>query len=179
MEIKFSGSPNDLRNDLRIINALEKSGLLARGISFTIDSVEVFPQFPDDSVRCVITIYNLDPINYYILDPQKMGEAYYSFYNRGLVFTRHETGYESDFRGMYNSKYGTITEEDFSLLEANSSLTFAFSSTDYFISFSGIYRCTFNIRYRGSNLDLNQPNGRIWVGNVSSSIDNIAIEIEY
>ncbi len=179
LEIRFAGFSNDLRNDSRIINALKNSGLLFSGITFTIDSVEVFDFFPYDSVRCVISVYNPDPINYYILDPQKMGETYYSLYNGGLVFTRHETGYETGFEGIYHSEYGTITEEDFSLLKANSSLSFAFSSTTYFISFSGIYKCTFNLRYRGSNIDLNQPDGRIWIGNVSSSIDNIVIEIEY
>ena len=178
MEIRYTGYSSDLRNDPRIINALKNSGLLCSGISFKIDSVEVFDLFPYDSVYCVITIHNLDPINYYILDPKKMGEAYYSLYNRGLVFTRHETGYVSDFEGIYHSEYGKITEEDFSLLEGNNSLTFSFGSNGYFIAFSGIYQCSFSLRYRGSYLDLNQPGGRIWIGNVSSSIDNIIIEIE-
>jgi len=178
MEIRFTGYSSDLRNDPRIINALKNSGLLNSGISFTIDSVEVFDLFPNDKVRCVITIKNHDPINYYILDPQKMGEAYYSFYNRGLVFYRHETGYVSDFDGIYHSEYGKITVDDFSLLKGNSSLSFTFSSDDYFIAFSGIYKCSFSLRYRGSYLDLNQSDGRIWIGNVSSSIDNIIIEIE-
>jgi hypothetical protein len=177
MEIRYSGLSKDLRNDHRIINALKNRGLLSSGISFTIDSVAVFGLYYIDSVTCVITIHNHDPINYYILDPQKMGEAYYNLYNRGLVFTRHVTGYESDFDGIYHSEYGTITEEDFSLLEGNSSLTFKFSSNDYFIAFSGIYKCSFTLRFRSSRLDLNQPNGRIWIGSVSSGIDNIVIEI--
>jgi hypothetical protein len=179
LEIKFTGFGNDLRNDSRIIQALNNSGLLYSGISFTIDRIEIFDLFPYDSVRCEFTIYNPDPVNYYILDPQKMGETYFDLYNGGLIFTRHETGYETGFEGIYHSEYGTITEEDFMILPANSSVSMAFSSTNYLISFSGIYSCTFHLRFRSSNIDLDQPQGRIWIGNVRSGLDNIVFEAQH
>lgn len=177
MEIAFEGDPPDQRNDPRIIDALNNDGLLNSGISFTLDNVEVLGRFTDDTVCCTITLLNHDYINYYVLDPQRMGEDYYNYYNGGLVLIRHESGYRPDCCGIYQSEYGTITEEDLTVLEAKKSLTFTFCSDDYFIGFDGIYKGILTLRYRSSHLDLNQPNGRIWIGRVSSSIDNINIEL--
>ena len=55
MEIAFAGESPDLRNDPRIIDALESDGLLRSGISFTIDQVEVLGRFTDDTVCCTTT----------------------------------------------------------------------------------------------------------------------------
>lgn len=178
LEIRYVGFSSDLRNDPRIINALSNSGLLFSGITFTINSVKVFGLYYGDSVACEITIHNPDPINYYILDPQKMGKAYYNLYNGGIEFIIHSTGSVFDFDGIYHSEYGNIDEDDFSLIEAGGSRTFTFGSKDYYITFNGVYKCNFSLRYRSSFLDLKQPNGRIWTGKVSSSIDNIVVKIE-
>lgn len=178
LEIKHVGFSSDRRNDSRIISALNKIGLLHSGIKFEINSVEVFGLYYGDSVACEITIHNPDPINYYILDPQKMGEAYYNFYNGGIEFVIYPTGSVFGFNGIYYSEYGRLDVDDFSLIEAGGSRTFTFGSKGYFITFDGIYICNFNLRYRSSSLDLNQPNGRIWIGEVSSSIDNIVVKID-
>ena len=76
LEIGPSGfhGENDPRNDPRIINALNKSGLLVKGISFTINKVELYGNHYIDSISCDITIHNPDEINYYVLDSQKMGK---------------------------------------------------------------------------------------------------------
>lgn len=177
LEISYAGFSPDLRNDPRILSALNDNGLLYSGISLTIESAKVFGRFTDDTVCCTITLHNHDPINYYVLDPQKMGEAYYNYYHGGLVLIMHESGYMPDCCGIYQSEYGTITEEDFSILASGSSVTFTFCSVDYFIGFDGIYKGIFTLRYRSSHLDLDQPDGRLWVGSVSSGIDNIAVEL--
>jgi len=183
LPIEISLDSVDLRNDLRIISVLEKSYLLNHGISFTIDSVSVSPNYIPDSnyinkISCVITIKNNDLINYYILDPKKMGESYYSLYNRGLKLLNKATDYTTGFDGIYHSEYGNITIDDFSILTGGNEVTYKFSSSDYPQILSGLYKCSLSLRYSGSYLDLEQADGRIWIGQVNSSIDNVIIDVE-
>lgn len=178
LEIKCWGFSDDHRNDSRIISALLKNRLLYRGIELKINSVEVFGLYYGDSVSCEITIHNPDPINYYILDPQKMGESYYNYYNGGIDFIINTTGSIFSFSGIYHSEYGRVNLDDFSLIEANDSRTFTFGSKDYFITFDGVYKCNFSLSHISSSLALRQPNGLIWIGKVSSSIDNIIVKFQ-
>lgn len=179
LEINYVGFTGDLRNDSRIIDRLNEKGLVYSGINFTINRVEVFGEYYGDSVACEITIQNPDPVNYYILDPQKMGEAYYNFYNRGVEFKIQPSGSLFKFSGIYHSEYGKIDESDFSVIAPGGSKTFTFGSKEYFITFEGTYTCNFSLRYRSSSIDLNQPNGRIWTGKVSSGIDNIEVKFQW
>lgn len=107
-----------------------------------------------------------------------MEEAYYNFYNGGIEFVKYPTGSVFDFDGIYHSEYGSIDINDFSLIEAGGSRTFAFGSKGYFITFEGLYKCNFSLRYRNSSIPIKQPNGRIWTGKVSSSIDNIVVKFK-
>jgi len=167
----------DRRYDPRIINSLQHTGLLRSGISLTIDSVSVDVGFPLQRAFARITLVNHDLQNYYILDPQKMGEEYYSVYNRGLVFTFQGSKYVSDFNGIYSSEYGTIDIDDFSILKAGSTLSLSFSSSKYFIGFEGMYDCQFTVRYNNSMMiPLQQPDGRIWVGSETAMIQNIPVK---
>ena len=179
LQIQFLGYSNDFRNDPRIIMALEKSNLLNHGISFTIDSVNVIPNDNFSyKVSCVITIKNHDLINYYVLDPKKMGESYFSYYNGGLIFYNKETDYSYYLEGIYHSEWGSITIDDFSILKGGSEITYAFSSTDYRQIYSGLYKCSFSLKYKGSNFNLDRGDSRIWIGEVYSSVDNIVVELK-
>ncbi|MEN8202832.1 MAG: hypothetical protein ABFS28_09575 [Bacteroidota bacterium] len=172
-----TGWTADMRNDPRIVSALSDNRLLYSGIGLTVDHVEVLGKYTDDTVCCTITLHNPDPINYYVLDPQKMGEDYFNYYNGGLLLTLHNSEYTCDCCGIYQPEYGKITLEDFSILESGASLTFTFCSDDYFIGFDGTFKGIFTIKYESSHLDLKQHDGRIWAGRVSAGYDNIIIDL--
>ena len=87
LQISFTGEANDLRNDPRIIDVLERDGLLHHGLSCRIDSVRV-SSYPDHATaECVITVTNHDRFPYLIPDPAKMGNLHFLYYTGGLSFT--------------------------------------------------------------------------------------------
>ena len=68
MEIAFAGESPDLRNDPRIIDALESDGLLRSGISFTIDQVEVLGRFTKTSSHVDAVLDWFGPTNFLTMD---------------------------------------------------------------------------------------------------------------
>jgi hypothetical protein len=180
IEIGCYGESNDLRNDLRIISALKNSNLLLNGITCHIDSIKV-NSFEDYSeVICVITIKNNDNINYYILDPEKMGELDFNYFTGGLSFKNIETGVKSFLRwSIPNPDWDNITINDFSIITGDSEITYTFKSSDYHKMDEGIYIARFRFcgtKHKISEFELNQKNGRIWVGDSESSMDSILVE---
>jgi hypothetical protein len=170
----------DLRNDPRIINALKNSNLLHNGLTCQIDSINVNSFDNYSEVTCTITIKNNDNINYYILDPEKMGEQNFSYFIGGLYFRRIDNQADASLRWLNsNSDWADLTINDFSVLENDSEVTYTFKSSDYNKMDKGIYKVRFNFcgtKHETSKFDLNQDNGRIWVGIVESSNDSILVE---
>ena len=180
IEIGCYGESNDLRNDQRIISALKNSNLLINGITCRIDSIKV-NSFDDYSkVTCTITIKNNDNINYYIIDPKKMGELDFNYYTGGLSFQNIDTKVNSFLRwSISNPDFGNITINDFSILKGGSEVTYTFKSSDYYKMDKGIYKVQFRFcgtKENTSEFDLNQKDGRIWVGDVKACIDSILVE---
>jgi hypothetical protein len=180
IEIGCYSETNDLRNDQRIINALENSGLLHHGLSCNIKSISVNSYADHAEVRCTIRLKNNDYLNYYILDPEKMGELEFNYYTGGLFFQNIDTKVNSFLRwSIPDPNWDNLTINDLSILTSDNEVTYTFMSSDYYKIDNGIYKVQF--RFCGtinntSEFDLNQPNGRIWVGNVSCSIDSLVIE---
>ncbi len=169
----------DFRNDSRIISALEQSGLLSHGISCSIESIQV-KSFDGNSstVTCTIKIKNNDQRSYYIIDPDKMGDEYFSHYSRGLYFERldADAGYYLDSR--YDPAWGKITLDDFFLLPGGNEVTYTFSSNKYDRMSDGPYYCSFHFRYKGVEVELDQEDGRIWIGTAYASLDRLVLKLE-
>lgn len=170
----------DYRNDQRIINALEKSNLLHYGLKCTIDSIYV-TTFDDYSmVFCTITLKNNDNINYYIIDPEKMGELDFNCYTGGLLFNNIETKVSSFLRwSIPNADWDNLTLDDFSILRSGKEVSYTFESSDYYKMDKGVYKATFSFcgtKHNTTKFELNQKDGRIWVGSVLSEINNIIVE---
>ena len=180
IEIGCYTESNDLRNDQRIINALENSNLLRHGLSCNIDSLKVNSFDNYSEATCTITIKNNDNINYYILDPKKMGELDFNYYTGGLFFQNIDTKANSFLRwSISNPDFGNITINDFSILTGGSEVTYIFKSSDYYKMDKGIYKVQFRFcgtKENTSEFDLNQKDGRIWVGDVKACIDSIIVE---
>ncbi len=180
IEIGCFTESNDLRNDQCIIDALENSGLLHHGLSCNIDSIKV-NSFDDYSeVICTITLHNNDNINYYILDPDKMGELDFNYFTGGLFIQNIDTRVSWSLRwSISNPDWDNLTINDFSVLSGESEVTYTFKSSDYYKIDKGIYKARFRFcgtKHQTSKFNLNQDNGRIWVGDVESNIDSILVE---
>lgn len=180
LEIGFYADSIDLRNDQRIINALKNGNLLRNGLSCSIDSIKVnsFDNFSE--VTCKIIITNNDKINYYILDPSKMGELDFNYYTGGLSFQNIDTKVSSFLRwSISNPDFGNLTMNDFSVLLSNSEVSYTFKSSDYYKMDNGFYNAIFRFcgtKHNTNEFDLEQDNGRIWVGDAISKIDSILVE---
>ena len=180
LEVGHYGESNDLRNDPRIIHAFENSNLLRNGISCKIDKVEIQSFENHSQVTCTITIQNHDNFNYYILDPQKMGDLDFNYFTGGLTLQNMDTKLTHLLRwSVQSGTWSNINLDDLSLLKKGSKVTYTFQSSDYYKMEPGKYSARF--RFCGTeqctpNINLNQKEGRVWVGQMLSEIDNIMIE---
>ncbi len=180
LEIGYYGDSNDLRNDPRIIDAFENSNLIRNGISCKIDKVEIQSFESYSQVICTITIQNNDNINYYILDPKKMGILDFNYFTGGLTIQNMDTKLSYPLRwSVQSGTWSNINMDDLSLLKKGSKVTYTFQSSDYYKMEPGKYSARFRFcgtKHCTPNINLNQKDGRVWVGQMLSDIDDIMIE---
>jgi hypothetical protein len=180
LEIGYHGESDDLRDDPRITDALENSNLLRNGLSCKIDKIEIQSFENHSKVVCTITIQNNDNINYYILDPEKMGDLDFNYFTGGLTLQNMDTKLTHPLRwSVQSGTWSSIDMDDMSLLKKDTKVTYSFQSSDYYKMGAGKYSARF--RFCGTehctrNFNLNQKNGRVWVGQILSEINNITIE---
>jgi len=108
-------SPEDKRNDPRIISAFERSDLLKHGISCKVDSIYKSSD-NDSSVVCVFTMENHDDINYYLPDPNKMGYLNFSSCVMGLNLINKNTSEQISFNFGPTGGNPVLNESGISLL---------------------------------------------------------------
>jgi len=180
LEVGYYGESNDLRNDPRITDAFENSNLLRDGISCKIDNVEIQSFENHSQVICTITIQNNDNINYYILDPEKMGDLDFNYFTGGLLLQNMDTNLTySLIWSVQSGTWSNINLDDLSLLTKGSKVTYTFQSSDYYKMEPGKYSARFRFYGTGHctpNINLNQKNGRVWVGQMLANSNNIMIE---
>jgi hypothetical protein len=178
--IGYQGESNDLRNDPRITDAFKNRNLLRNGISCRIDKVEIVSFENYSRVICTITIQNNDNINYYILDPGKMGDLDFTYFTGGLTLRNMGTKLSYPLRwSVQSGTWSNINTDDLSLLKGGSKVTYTFQSSDYHKMEQGTYSARF--RFCGTehctrDIKLDQKNGRVWVGQLHAEIDNIMVK---
>jgi hypothetical protein len=174
------GNGENVRNDSRIINSLKENNLFRQGLSCQIDSISVIESENQTDVVCSITISNHDNTSYYIPDLNKMGEEYYTDYTGGLSFSNTTTGLSSFIKDSNSSRQrDDINIEDLSILEPKSSVSYTYKSRNYYAIPEGEYKVRvrfYGIVYTANEFELNQENGRIWVGELQAYKDGIIIE---
>lgn len=180
IEMGFYGASGDLRNDPRILNAFENSNLLHNGISCKIDNIEINSFDNYSQVICTITLTNYDNINYYTLDPEKMGDLDFNYFTDGLTMQNMDTKLSHPLRwSVQSGTWSNITMDDLSLLKKGSEVTYTFQSSDYYKMEPGKYSTRFRFcgtKHCTPDFKLNQKNGRVWVGMVYTTNDNIIVE---
>ena len=180
LTIGYYGNEENLLNDSRILNSLKENNQFRQGLSCQIDSIRVIESDSQTDVVSTITIKNHDNIAYYIPGINKMGERYYTDYTGGLSFSNINTGLSSFIKDSNSDRQrDDIIIEDLTKLEAKSELTYTYKSRNYHTIPSGEYkvRATFmGIVYTVTDFELNQDDGRIWIGQIGTYKEGIIIE---
>lgn len=180
LTIGYYGNGENLLSDKRIINSLKESNLFRQGLSFQIVSITVIKSENQTDVLSTVTITNHDDMPYFIPDLNKMGERYYTDYTGGLSFLNINTGVSSFIKDSNSDRQrDDIRIEDLAILKANSEVTYTYKSRNYHAIPKGTYRVRasfMGIVYTATEFELNQENGRIWVGQIYSYKDAITVE---
>ncbi|MFA6401784.1 MAG: hypothetical protein WCX31_09195 [Salinivirgaceae bacterium] len=180
LTIGYYGNEENLINDPQIVYSLIENNKFRRGLSYQIDSIRVIESNNQTDVVSTITIKNHDNIAYYIPDINKMGERYYTDYTGGLSFFDINTGLSSFIKDSNSDRQrDDIKIEDLTKLEANAELTYTYKSRNYYSIPKGEYRVRasfMGIVYTASDFNLNQDDGRIWVGQIDTHKEGIIIE---
>jgi hypothetical protein len=158
----------DVREDSRIVEALEKYGQFRHGLQCEITSITYTS--PDD-VEVELELTNQDEENYYYLDPGKMGMGLFHYFTNGLtVWDPVSSLYvSSDLVPVQPDPWNSFDMEWMSLLEGGSSVTLTIAydqfaalqpgSYDAFFSFPGMH-------HQVGRDELDQLDGRIWMGEI-------------
>ncbi len=176
IEIRSTIEPGNLLNDERILNLLRSRNKLRMGLSCWFQHITVSHFCEHRSiVNWEITIKNNDAIDYFILDPLKMGVQNFLTYTSGYpIFTGSPatkiwTGNNPDY---YNVDMGS-----FSILPKNEKVTYSFS-VDYHKIETGNYKILSHFQglRNCKTLNIKGKNGDIWVGTLIFEDNNIAVE---
>lgn len=162
---------NDPRGDSRIIEALKKYNQYFNGLSCTIDTIN-FTSNKNVTVSLVLT--NNDNINYYYLDPKKMGNNLFHYFTNGLyTFDNNNYGcnyfFNKDSVERPKPYINSWDKNWLSLLESKESTKITIS----YNNFKPLSKGTYNMFFDFPGLSwvekkaLQQENGRIWLGNLN------------
>ena len=179
-KIGYYGAGENILNGSKIQESLIENKKFRHGLSFQINSVQVVKMNSQTDVITKITIKNNDKIAYYIPDVNKMGERYYTDYTGGLSFSNINKGPSSFIKNSNSDRQrDEIKISDLSKLEANSEVSYTYTSRNYHEIPAGEYRVSarfMGIVYTASDFELNQNKGRIWVGEINCTKNDIIVE---
>jgi len=162
-------SNDDPRNDLRIIEALNKYNQYKKGLSSEILTVQ---KLSDNKVKITLQLINLDFDNLLFLDPDNMGLELFHYFTNGLIlkdsldntFTHNLTIQEPE-------PWNTWKNYWLSEINGNETKTISITYNDFDNLSSGQYAACFNYPGLGFQIDkeeLQQDNGRIWLGELNN-----------
>ncbi len=154
----------DPREDPRIAEALKKYGQFRHGLQCEILS---FWYNAVNGVILELELRNEDPVNYYYWDPEKLGMDHYHWVTNGLRLS-DETG-QSYTHQLQPSSWDDADPDRMSLLESDSSVVLTITYADFDELPPGNYTAYFEFpgpHKVESREDLDQENGRIWLGDL-------------
>jgi len=157
---------NDPREDPRIVEALKKYDQFRHGLQCEILS---FWYNAEEGVILELELRNEDPVNYYYLDPDKLGIERYHYVTNGLYLRDEDTGQSYTHHTQSLSLAGADPDR-MSLLESDSSVILTITYEHFDVLPPGNYTAYFqfpapNGRVPREELDL--EDGRIWLGELN------------
>ena len=167
----------DPREDERVVTALKKYNQFRAGLSCEIKSVQYFGS---SNVKVDLILKNNDSLNYYYLDPNKMGINLFHYFTNGLFikdFKNHKN-YTHIITAVSPEPWNSWKKEWLSIINRNESKTITITYDSFEAVVPGQYKATFEypgLCYQVEKKDLLQDNGQIWLGSLTM-IKDITIE---
>ncbi|MEA3460291.1 MAG: hypothetical protein U9R49_00340 [Bacteroidota bacterium] len=162
----LEGNTADPREDPWIIEALEKYGQFYEGLQCEISSIWFSSP---DHLALNLKLTNLDPVNYYYLDPEKMGMGLFHYFTNGLTLQHVETeqSYTNNVEHQEPNQWDSFDMEWMTLLEGNSSVNLTLRYNNFEQAPEGSYQARFmfpGLQFQVEHDDLAQQHGQIWLG---------------
>ena len=164
----------DFRSDSRIIDALKSEGKYHAGLQVEIQSIRFLP---NDKVSFDFQLTNNDTFNYLYLDPDKTGIGLFHYFTNGLSF------YSEKDNQRYNPKISIVSPDSWnvwkkewlSVIQSGESKQFTITYDQFDPMPAGNYQASFYFPglqfYQVEMKDLNQKEGRIWLGSIDSELN--------
>lgn len=162
----LTGKVTDLREDDRIVEALEKYDQYRGGLEARITSVWYAPP---GELRLNMRLHNRDQVNYYYLDPEKMGMGLYHYFTNGVTLwdTMARESYTSLVEHVQPDPWDGWDLDWMSLLEGGESVNITLEYTSFETVPPGDYQVLFQLPGLQNQVErdqLDQAHGRIWLG---------------
>lgn len=180
-EVRIAGI-EDVRNDSRVREVLEKAGKLDSSLRITLTDAQVFSREDVVTMSYSYTVANLSDDVLYVPDSEKMGSDIFHYYTNGLYLTKVNDPYITIGASQQLHTIPNIYEKWdinwFTELKPGESLHRTVLLSGYPEVPAGAYRCFF--RYSGPGMipkkDRTLHDGRIWIGEIDSNTMEIVIE---
>lgn len=168
-----TGSKADPRADPRIAGVLKKYGQFREGLQAEITSV--WYGSPDE-LRLDLVLHNRDNVNYYYLDPEKMGMPLYHYFTNGAILwdTVAHQSYTHQVKPKEPYPRDGWDMDWMSLLEGGESVHISLEYSNFESVPPGNYRVFFEFPGLHSQVErdqLSQRHGQIWLGKLRLGID--------
>ena len=150
----------DIEGQLDFKQALIASGLFRAGINVELVKVK---RLNSKKLEYTFKVKNIDVVNIYVLDPQKMGAARFHYFTNGVSVQVEQTSY---FPNLESTPTQNIELDWYKKLHPGESITRTIELEGYHNLPSGKVSCRFV--FPGSQVEKgewNRPDGRIWLGN--------------
>ena len=167
----------DPREDKRVVAALKKYNQFRAGLSCEIKSVQYLGS---NNVKVDLILKNNGSLNYYYLDPNKMGINLFHFFTNGLFikdFKNHKN-YTHTITAVPPVPWTSWEKDWLSIINRNESKMITITYDSFEAVAPGQYKATFEypgLCYQVEKKDLLQDNGQIWLGSLTM-IKEITIE---
>jgi hypothetical protein len=160
----------DPRSDEKIANALKRYNQFHAGLSCVIKSVTS----KVSGLSVDLTLTNLDTYNYYFLDPEKMGTGLFHYFTNGLYLTDtlNNKSYSHKLTVVSPVPWNIWKKEWLTRIKSGETRTISITYEKFDTIPSGTYRTSFEfpgLTYQVDQKDLQQSDGRIWLGRLSTT----------
>lgn len=169
-----SGRSNaDPRMDNRIIKALKKYGQYHCGLNGEIISVH-YSSFKDVEIK--LKLINNDSFNYYYPDPEKMGINLFHYFTNGLVLRdiKNIKSFMHKIQVTQPDPWNAWKKDWLSLIGSNETKVITLKYDKFEQVNPGEYKASFEfpgLCYQVGKEDIQQGNGRIWLGQINLTKD--------
>lgn len=164
--------PGDPRIDPRIVEALKSWNQLHVGLQCEIRSVQIKS---GGKVSLELELINNDSFNYYYLDPEKMGMGLFHYFTNGLSFWSPtlKQSFENHIQHIQPDPWDSWHMNWMSQIRSREKKTIWIHYTNFDPISAGQYKLYFRFPglSRVEKAELEQRNGRIWLGELDLSQD--------